>query len=63
MDFEIYNDASSRADLAAASEIEPVRLNKRKLDDLMAFLHALTDAYSLDIRHTASMPSGLPLGD
>ena len=65
VDFEIYNDASSRADLAAASEIEPVRLNKRKLDDLMAFLHALTDTDSLDIRHTTpmSVPSGLPLAD
>jgi len=65
VDFEIYNDASSRADLAAASEIEPVRLNKRKLKDLMAFLHALTDRDSLDIRHTTpmSVPSGLPLAD
>jgi len=65
VDFEIYNDASSRADLAAASEIEPVRLNERKRDDLMAFLHALTDTASLDIRHTTpiSVPSGLPLAD
>lgn len=64
-DFEIHNDASSRADLAAASEIEPVYLNERKLDDLMAFLHALTDTDSLDIRHTTpiSVPSGLPLAD
>jgi len=65
VDFEIHNDASSRADLAAASEIEPVRLSQRKLDDLMAFLHALTDTDSLDIRHTTpiSVPSGLPLAD
>ncbi|RLA43363.1 MAG: cytochrome-c peroxidase, partial [Gammaproteobacteria bacterium] len=71
IDFEIYNDPGSpgspgsRAALAAASEIEPVSLNERSFDDLMAFLHALTDTDSLDIRHTMpiSVPSDLPLAD
>ena len=65
IDFEIHNDPESRAALAAASEIEPVSLNERSFDDLMAFLHALTDTDSLDIRHTMpiSVPSNLPLAD
>ena len=65
IDFVIYNDTTSRAALAAASEIEPVSLNERSFDDLMAFLHALTDTDSLDIRHTMpiSVPSELPLAD
>ncbi|MBQ0719716.1 MAG: cytochrome-c peroxidase [Gammaproteobacteria bacterium] len=65
LDFEIYNDDESRAALAAASEIEPVRLSERSLEDLMAFLYALSDRDSADIRYTTpiSVPSGLPLAD
>lgn len=65
IDLEVYNDFTSRADLAAASEIAPTRLDAKKLADLMAFLHALTDINSPDIRHTTPkrVPSGLPLAD
>ncbi len=65
IDFEVHDDFTSRADLAAASEIAPVQLNDKKFNDLMAFLHALTDVNSPDIRHTTPryLPSGLPLAD
>jgi cytochrome c peroxidase len=64
-DFEVHNDFVSRASLAAASEIYPVDLNNKKLDDLIAFLHALTDVSTADLRYATPtrVPSGLPLAD
>lgn len=65
VDVEIYNDFASWADLAASSELSPSRLRGRQVDDLMAFLHALTDRESLDLRAATprTVPSGLPLAD
>lgn len=65
IDFEVHNDFASRAALSAAIEIAPVNLSNRKLDDLMAFIIALTDVNGADIRHTtpSRVPSGLPLAD
>jgi len=65
IDFEVHNDASSRASLASSIELDPVTLSDQQFSNLMAFLHALTDTASLDMRSTvpSSVPSGLPLGD
>jgi len=65
-DFDVMSDPGLVADIAAANELQPVRLNDRQLDDLMAFLHALTDENSLDVRSQVpwqGVPSGLPLAD
>lgn len=65
IDLTVYNDPNSWADLTASSELQPKRLREIELDDLLAFLHALTDRNSLDLRATTprSVPSGLPLAD
>ncbi|WP_205622166.1 cytochrome-c peroxidase [Aestuariibacter salexigens] len=64
-DFTVMLDASRVADIAAANELPPVVLKERQIDDLMAFLYALTSTSSLDERHTVprSVPSGLPVAD
>jgi cytochrome c peroxidase len=61
----VYDDPPSRYDLAASSELSPMRLKRSEIDSLMDFLHALTDRNSLDIRDAtpSSVPSGLPLYD
>ncbi|MGR9115984.1 MAG: cytochrome-c peroxidase [Gammaproteobacteria bacterium] len=65
IDFEVYNDGSSRSELASAIEIDPVALSDDEVKYLTDFLHALTDRDSLDLRATAParVPSGLPLAD
>jgi len=65
IDFVVYDDPPSRYDLAASSELSPMRLKRSEIDSLMDFLHALTDRNSLDIRDAtpSSVPSGLPLYD
>lgn len=64
-DFIIHNDTVSRANLANSIEITPVRLTDKEFNDLIEFLHALTDPASLDLRDTVPnrVPSGLPLAD
>lgn len=51
--------------LSASIELEPRVLQDEQIDDLMAFLHALTNESSLDLRATipAAVPSGLPVAD
>ena len=65
MDFNVHNDTQSRAGLANSIELGPIELSDEELDDLIEFLHALTDPASLDLRSTvpSSLPSGLPLRD
>lgn len=65
IDLQIHNDAASQASIAGANELEPVALWSRQVDFLMAFLHALTDPASMDVRaHVPTrVPSGLPLAD
>lgn len=65
IDFTVHNDATSRSNLANAVEIAPVQLTNMEFEDLMEFLHALTDTSSLDLRDTvpARVPSGLPVRD
>lgn len=51
--------------IARACEIAKIKLTKREVANLVAFLHALTDPTSLDLRNRVppSVPSGLPLAD
>ena len=54
-----------RAQLAAANELEPQELSDAEVDDLLAFLRALTDPSSQDLAQLvpAHVPSGLPVED
>ena len=65
IDLEVHEDPDSRDAIAAANELAPMALRPGAVDDLMAFLHALTDEGSLDLRRQVpfSVPSGLPLAD
>ncbi len=65
LDFAVHNDPARRRAIAAAIELAPVRLSDAEVDQLMAFLYALTDFSCLDLRAAipARVPSGLPLGD
>lgn len=62
-DQSILNSERETAEIIAANELEPVSLSDSQVDDLIAFLHALTDktasAGRLGIPET--VPSGLPL--
>jgi len=51
--------------IAEACELKPLGLDDAAVDDLVAFLHALTDPRSLDLRWAvpATVPSGLPVYD
>lgn len=66
-DFDVMSDASLVADIAAANELNPPTkpLKAKQVDQLIAFLHALTDPASLDVRAKVPtrVPSGLPLAD
>lgn len=65
IDFATHNDPQRRHAIAAAIELPPVSLSDQEVDQLMAFLYALTDFSCLDLRAAipARLPSGLPLGD
>ncbi|MCA9423222.1 MAG: hypothetical protein KC592_19540 [Nitrospira sp.] len=65
IDFRVQNDPGRQSNIAAANELQPKPLRKKQVDSLLAFLHALTDTASLDLRHDVpkSVPSNLPLGD
>ncbi len=60
-DWIIMTDASERAAIAAANELEAISLQPAEIADLVAFLHSLTDQQSLEGRLgvPASVPSGL----
>ncbi|ETW96637.1 MAG: hypothetical protein ETSY2_46050 [Candidatus Entotheonella gemina] len=65
LDFVAYRDPEHRAALSRSSEITRIRLSDRKLRALMAFLYALTDPSSLDLRKDVPerVPSGLSVFD
>jgi len=65
LDWIILNDADSMAAIAAAAEDDIPELNDAEVADIVAFLHALTDKRSLDMRRTVPqrVPSGLPIAD
>lgn len=64
-DFLVQDDPELVAAIAVACEGEPAYLQQRQVDNLMEFLHALTDPASLDLREDVpeSVPSGLVVAD
>jgi cytochrome c peroxidase len=65
LDLIATNNPDTRRAIAQRIELDKIRLNDKEFNDLMAFLHALTDPKSVDTRHTVpkSVPSGLTLAD
>jgi len=65
LDFIVMDDMDRLAEIAAASELKPVRLKEKDIQALLAFLHSLTDPAALDMRGDipTSVPSGLPIWD
>jgi cytochrome c peroxidase len=65
LDFLVQNDSALVSNIANANELEPIKLSEKQFQNLMAFLHALTDSNSLDLRKTVpkKVPSGLRLYD
>jgi len=59
------DDPAARRAIARANELRPIRLRNREVAELVAFLRALTDDSTIDLRRDApaSVPSGLPLAD
>ncbi|MCA8881307.1 MAG: cytochrome-c peroxidase [Rhodobacteraceae bacterium] len=61
----VQQNRELRAAIGAANELPPIRLDDAAVDDLTAFLEALTDPASRDqsalVPH--SVPSGLPVAD
>ncbi len=64
-DFFVMGNKRLLASIAEASEIMPVSLSGEELADLLAFLHALTDRSSLDLRADVpfQVPSGMPVAE
>ena len=64
-DFLATDDPLITLAIANANELAPVNLKDQEVDDLIAFLHTLTDTSSLDLRSQVpfTVPSGLPIGD
>jgi cytochrome c peroxidase len=65
LDFVIVSDDASVASIAAANELAAIQLRESELQDLIEFLHALTDPSSIDLRGDipASLPSGNTLAE
>ncbi|GJL63522.1 MAG: methylamine utilization protein MauG [Nitrospirales bacterium] len=63
LDCLVQNDPDQVALIAAANELQPVRLKKKQIGYLIEFLRALTDPTSLDLRLDVpmSVPSGIPV--
>ncbi len=63
LDFVVMSDPVRRQEIAGANELAPTQLKPARIDDLLAFLDALTDPASIDLRNDvpAAVPSGLPL--
>lgn len=62
-DFDLMKDASEVAKIAQANTLEPMTLTDTEIDEIIAFLHALTDEQSLKgaLGIPPSVPSGLPI--
>jgi len=65
LDFVVMDDPVRRTAIADANELMPVNLKNREIDELIAFLHALSDPAAFDMRRDVpfSVPSGLPIWD
>jgi cytochrome c peroxidase len=63
IDTVVLQDPARMEAIAAACEIPSQGVSARKIDDLIEFLHALTDRSSLDLRSDVppAVPSGLSL--
>ena len=64
-DFIVMNDMVRVDAIAAANELAPVILSDGEVDDLLAFLFALTDKSSIDLRQDVplAVPSGISLAE
>ena len=60
LDFQVMEDPALVEAIAAANELAPISLSEREFDDLIEFLHALTDPASIDLR--GDVPTRLPSG-
>jgi cytochrome c peroxidase len=66
LDFVVMDDWRRVQAIAdAAYELSPIQLNEKQFDDLIEFLHALTDHDAIDLRDDvpARVPSGLSLAE
>lgn len=65
LDWEVMDDASLVQNLAEANELAPVALSDSETDQLISFLHALTDPRALNMTRDipTRVPSGLPLAE
>jgi cytochrome c peroxidase len=65
LDFRLMADPARRDAIAASNELDPTWLVEEEIEDLIEFLHALTDPAALDLRGDIPtwVPSGLPLAD
>ena len=65
IDFLVFNDPAAMNAIIGACELTPQQLGNKQVRYLLAFLHALTDPRSLDLRNTTpkSVLSGLPLAE
>ena len=64
-DFIVVKDPYRLDAIAYANELPASKLRKREIDQIMAFLHALTDPEMQDLRNNipSEVPSGLPVFD
>lgn len=62
-DFAAHDDRLEMARLRRRVDIDPIALNDREVDDLVAFLHSLTGEESVNGRlgRPEAVPSGLPV--
>lgn len=66
IDFSVMDQDSVLDEIAKANELKKNRrIKERDIRDIVAFLNALTDMRSVDLRHDipGSVPSGLPVFD
>ena len=65
VDCMVMDDPAAVAAIADANELPPAILSDREVDDLVAFLYALTDRSSMDLRRDVppAVPSGIPLAE
>lgn len=64
-DFNVMNSAAKSTEISSANQLAPSSLTDDQINDLIAFLGALTDANvaNLGVWVPATVPSGLPVGD
>lgn len=65
VDYLVHNDSYSRQALADANELTPAELTDDQVEDVLAFLYALTDRACMDLRKLVpwQVPSGSSVTD